>query len=86
MSSVAQQLHRHIPLIKFIGPRAAVPHPPLPEWTAPAQSVASPSSESAANGARVFLYDYHVQLPRKYQRKAISQQEIDAIQVGGPIR
>ncbi|KAJ3033376.1 hypothetical protein HDV00_006395 [Rhizophlyctis rosea] len=82
-------LRKHIPLIKFLGPRAKLQHSspsatPTPQPTASS----SPSSSSArastsSSGVRILTYDAITQLPKRLQRKGLSEKEIAAIDAGG---
>jgi len=66
---VVRALHKHVPLIKFLGPRNKF-------LKAASKETAPPSSTSKSK--IVFS-----QLPEKYKRKGPLPEEIDAIEHGG---
>ncbi|KAJ3118979.1 hypothetical protein HDU96_005216 [Phlyctochytrium bullatum] len=68
--------HKHIPLIKFIGPRSKIAHPQL---TAPAvkQTVASASP----NVSNVIYYDDVKQVPNSFRARPVTDEEINLILV-----
>ncbi|CAB4375149.1 unnamed protein product [Rhizophagus irregularis] len=80
---VVRALHKHVPLIKFLGPRdklhkertGTTPklHPAEPKETASLSNTPSDHKSIIAFS----------QLPEKYKRKGPSPEEIDAIEHGG---
>ncbi|GBB96712.1 hypothetical protein RclHR1_02810030 [Rhizophagus clarus] len=79
---VVRALHKHVPLIKFLGPRnkfhkertdTTPKHPAVPKETA------LPSNTSSDHKSKIVFS----QLPEKYKRKGPSPEEIDAIEHGG---
>jgi hypothetical protein len=95
MSAVATRLpaHKHIPLIKFLGPRHLLPHNPSPSssssssFPSPTSAAAGPQSVSAPpqvvkkGGINVVYYDNIKQLPRSFRTKALSEAEMAMIDV-----
>ncbi|RIA81511.1 hypothetical protein C1645_836871 [Glomus cerebriforme] len=84
---VVRDLHKHVPLIKFLGPRSKLhkEHTDTTPKVHPAASKeASPTSNisSSKPKSKIVLFDYS-QLPEKYKRKGPSPEEIDAINHGG---
>eukprot|EP00743_Colponemidia_sp_Colp-15_P003242 GILK01003501.1.p1 GENE.GILK01003501.1~~GILK01003501.1.p1 ORF type:complete len:150 (+),score=21.13 GILK01003501.1:38-451(+) len=81
-SAPATKSHARVPLIKFIGKRSRsgvqAHSPSSPSPSAPAPPSAS-SSSSAAVSQVVSMFD----LPPQYRRKAFTQDEMDAINMGG---
>ncbi|KAI9014655.1 hypothetical protein BC832DRAFT_618399 [Gaertneriomyces semiglobifer] len=72
-------LKRHIPLIKFLGPRKF-----LQLESHAARSTPTPASTQTPqrNGNRI-TYGSLEQLPARFQRKAWSASEIEAVDAGG---
>lgn len=71
-------LRKHVPLIKFLGPRKFLQHPASPS-TATAHQTAPTSAPRRVGNA--VAYDSLEQLPRRFQKKTFSPQELDAIDV-----
>ncbi|KAI8922512.1 hypothetical protein DFJ77DRAFT_27350 [Powellomyces hirtus] len=84
---------KHVPLIKFLGPRKFLQHPHAP----PTASHSSPSSSTSASHlasqlsapqqpqrvGNAITYASPAQLPKRYQRRMLTEAEIVAIQAGG---
>ncbi|EXX56734.1 hypothetical protein RirG_213510 [Rhizophagus irregularis DAOM 197198w] len=68
---VVRALHKHVPLIKFLGPRDKLHKEP--------KETASPSNTPSDHKSIIAFS----QLPEKYKRKGPSPEEIDAIEHGG---
>ncbi|RHZ75892.1 hypothetical protein Glove_208g62 [Diversispora epigaea] len=92
-------LKPHVPLIKFIGPRSKVitgedvtskRHPAAPKDSTPSSSTTIQTSPTpkhnieqlSNNNNKKYIFDY-TQLPPKYKRKELSNDEIEAIEAGG---
>jgi len=76
-------LHKHVPLIKFLGPRNKF-HKERTDTTpklhpAASKETAPPSNTSYEPKSKIVFS----QLPEKYKRKGPSPEEIDAIDHGG---
>ncbi|KAF0436982.1 Small subunit ribosomal protein S36 [Gigaspora margarita] len=90
-SKIRFALQKHVPLIKFLGPRSKLhkepvdntpkPHPAAPKGS----SLPSASQESIANNRSVnqkLVIEYS-ELPEKYKRKILTFEEIETIESGG---
>ncbi|KND04138.1 uncharacterized protein SPPG_01573 [Spizellomyces punctatus DAOM BR117] len=75
MANIA--LRKHVPLIKFLGPRRFLKHPSTSPAAQP-QTVAAP--QRVGNAVN---YQSIEQLPRRFQKKTFSQKEIEAVDAGG---
>ncbi|CAG8717320.1 41178_t:CDS:2, partial [Gigaspora margarita] len=81
-SRIRFALQKHVPLIKFLGPRKPVDNTPKPHPAAPkGSSLPSASQESIANNRSVNqkLIEYS-ELPEKYKRKILTFEEIETIE------
>ncbi|CAG8744575.1 10174_t:CDS:2, partial [Dentiscutata heterogama] len=80
---------KHVPLIKFLGPRNKLPkvdNTPKPHPAAPKGSgLPSTSQEAIASNRSVnqkLVIEYS-ELPEKYKRKGLTFEEIETIDSGG---
>ncbi|KAI8588982.1 hypothetical protein BDZ88DRAFT_452593 [Geranomyces variabilis] len=75
---------KHLPLIKFLGPRSLLQHsrPSAPHASHQQPPRPTQAAEPKRSGNTV-SYESAALLPRRYQRKPISQAEIDAVETGG---
>ncbi|CAG8486531.1 16811_t:CDS:2 [Funneliformis mosseae] len=86
---IVNALHKHVPLIKFLGPRSKLHKGEIVEEVQklhPAAQSGTKTSFSSAqkqsNNSKSIYMDYS-QLPEKYKRKGPSLEEIDVIDLGG---
>ncbi|TPX64124.1 hypothetical protein SpCBS45565_g06118 [Spizellomyces sp. 'palustris'] len=71
MATIA--LRKHVPLIKFLGPRRFLKHPSTSQAAQP-QTVATPQRVGNA-----VTYEAVEQMPRRFHKRAFSQKEIEAV-------
>ncbi|KAG0246367.1 hypothetical protein BGX31_002668 [Mortierella sp. GBA43] len=90
---LAAVAHARTPLIKFLGPRSALPevhheagrHPAAPQDAAFPLKAATPgkassSKPSKAQGGSKQILDYH-ELPARYRHPVLTEAEIEAVEV-----
>ncbi|KAL1920290.1 uncharacterized protein VTP21DRAFT_1436 [Calcarisporiella thermophila] len=91
---VRSALHKHVPLIKFLGPRsklaqehlpAGTMHPCAPDNIIEGNPRSSPKPTAASQVSKqtqAQALDW-TDLPTKYTRRGLSNEEIEAIELGG---
>ncbi|KAJ1340962.1 hypothetical protein BSLG_004435 [Batrachochytrium salamandrivorans] len=78
-------IQRHIPLIKFLGPRKLLSHPPasMPSFSSPTTSstLSAAPSVTIRQNIQVLSYETSSLLPARYQLLPFSDAELQAIDV-----
>ncbi|KAJ2685095.1 hypothetical protein GGH99_003857 [Coemansia sp. RSA 1285] len=75
------QWHKHVPLIRFIGPRKNVWKTQKQEQQQQQSAVAGGSGSASAKGAGEAINFW--ELPARYRPLPVSEAEIEAIESGG---
>ncbi|KAJ3411769.1 hypothetical protein HDV05_001727 [Chytridiales sp. JEL 0842] len=77
--------HKHIPLIKFLGPRHLLRHTtPTATPTIPSSHSTTPNPTPVRKGnVNILYYTSAKDLPRSFRKQAMSEREMMMVDLGG---
>ncbi|KAI8922840.1 hypothetical protein BC831DRAFT_474124 [Entophlyctis helioformis] len=74
---------KHVPLIRFLGPRKFLAHAGAGAATPAAGRAAAAPQVAVSNGVRIVTYESEFALPPRYRQLPLSAKELAAIDAGG---
>ncbi|KAJ3192110.1 hypothetical protein HDU67_005625 [Dinochytrium kinnereticum] len=72
---------RHVPMIKFVGPRSKVAHTVLQTPASPVK----PAASASPNVSQVLFYESTAAVPNSFRARPLSDAEMDAVLYGGAV-